>query len=1012
MNESANQKQDMMASILNGISAMIYVTDLETDKILFINDYMKQHFRIKGDVVGQPCYKVLNQGIDKRCDWCPCHQLDKEPDIEVVWEELNTLTKCHYRNTDKYIDWPGGKKVHIQHSVDITDAKQMQETLKQNNILLNTVNHAAEVLLTNDVENSLDSLMAGMELVGRCLDLDRVQIWLNEIIDNVPVVVHRYEWLSEIGQQRAEVPIGLKFSHTEIFRWKEMFLRGEYINTPLSELPQAEQDFLNVYEIKSIVMIPLFVNQNFIGFFSVDDCRKERKFTNDEIVILSSTGSMFASVFNRIEQAKKMTANTEYNNNLLQAVNKSATFLLNTDIESYIKDLHQSMKVIGEAAKVDRVYIWKNHTIDGMLHSTQICEWSAGAELQQDDKYTVNMSYNEALPGLKDLFSRGQCLKGIVKEMSPKYQDYFYPQGIVSIMMMPVFMHEQFWGFVGFDDRKNERIFSEKEESTLRSVGLLFAHAHHRNKMILDIRNTSEKLEAALEQANIASKAKSDFLSNMSHEMRTPMNAIIGMTIIAKQAVGLDAKNHALNRIGDASSHLFGIINDVLDMAKIEAHKLELVLVEYNFDKMLQKVMSVINFRADEKKQIVNIKIDNFIPRFLVGDDQRLAQVITNLMGNAVKFTPENGNVLLEAVLTEEIDGVCELRIEITDNGIGISPEHHGRLFQAFEQADSEISRKYGGSGLGLVISKRIIELMGGSIWVESELGKGAKFIFTVKVLRGKKSSRSMLASGINYKNIRVLAVDDMIETRLLFKALFDQLGMHCDTADDGLDACRVIEENGVYDIYFIDWRMPGMDGIELTKKIKSIEPKRPSVVIMITAADWRQIRDEAMKVGVDKHLIKPLFSSMIIDCVNECLGIEDPGKDPLPVQGEFKNKRLLVAEDIEINREILIALLENTGLIIDCAENGQEALDMIEAAPDKYDIVFMDIQMPQMDGLEATRQIRALPALQNIKLPVIAMTANVFKDDIEACLAAGMNDHLGKPLDIDKVLDKLREYI
>jgi len=241
---------------------------------------------------------------------------------------------------------------------------------------------------------------------------------------------------------------------------------------------------------------------------------------------------------------------------------------------------------------------------------------------------------------------------------------------------------------------------------------------------------------------------------------------------------------------------------------------------------------------------------------------------------------------------------------------------------------------------------------------------------------------------------------------------LFDQLGIMCDTADDGLDACRIIEENGEYDIYFIDWRMPGMDGVELTRKIKSSQTKRPSVAIMITAADWGQVKEEAAKAGVDKHLIKPLFASMIVDCINDCLGVEGSDKNYSPIRDEFKGKRLLVAEDIEINREILITLLENTGLLIDCAENGKEAVDMVAAAPEKYDIVFMDMQMPHMDGLEATRHIRALPALQNSKLPIIAMTANVFKDDIEACLTAGMDGHLGKPLDIDKVLEKLREYL
>ena len=529
------------------------------------------------------------------------------------------------------------------------------------------------------------------------------------------------------------------------------------------------------------------------------------------------------------------------------------------------------------------------------------------------------------------------------------------------------------------------------------------------------------KIKKALTAAMAASKAKGDFLSSISHEMRTPLNAIIGMTAIGKKAGEITEKNLALNKISDAASHLLGIINDVLDMAKIEAEKLELVPVEYNFEKMLQKVATVINFRVDEKRQQFSICIDDSVPRRIVGDDQRLAQVITNLLSNAVKFTPEGGVISLKVSFSAGAGGAAgadadnsELIVEVVDSGIGISPEHQERLFHAFEQADSGTSREYGGTGLGLVITKRIVELMGGRIWVESELGKGSRFVFTVKARRGSKGSRPMLLPGVNWKNVRIMVVDDMIEMRKQFRDLFSRLEIKCDVACDGFEACRIIEEQDKYDIYFIDWQMPGMDGIELTRRIKAGDKDKPPVVIMITALDWDQIRDEAMEAGVDKHLLKPLFSSTIIDCVNECLGIDciDTGAGQMKPAEGFEGKKMLLAEDIEINREIIIALLEGTGIIIDCAENGQEALDMIEAAPNKYDVMFMDMQMPKMDGLEATRRIRALPSMQGVKLPIIAMTANVFMDDIEACINAGMNDHLGKPLDIDRVMEKLRKYL
>jgi signal transduction histidine kinase/CheY-like chemotaxis protein len=533
-----------------------------------------------------------------------------------------------------------------------------------------------------------------------------------------------------------------------------------------------------------------------------------------------------------------------------------------------------------------------------------------------------------------------------------------------------------------------------------------------------DMRKTKqllEQLKEAVQIANDASKAKGEFLSNMSHEMRTPLNAIIGMTTIGKNTDNTERKNYALGKIEDASNHLMGVINDVLDMSKIEANKLELSPVEFNFERLLPRVITVVNYRLEEKRQKLSVTVDGKMPRFIVSDDQRLAQVITNLLSNAIKFTPEGGEIQVKAALAGEENGICELRVEVADNGIGISPAQQKRLFQAFMQAESGTSREFGGTGLGLVISKRIVELMKGKILVESELGKGSRFIFTVKAPRGEKNFRSLLEPGINWENMRVLAVDDTEETRVYFSDIFQRLNVTCDVAADGNAALRMVEAKGDYDIYFVDWRMPGMDGIELTRRLKARGSDKSSVIVMISAYGWAEVKGTADSAGVDKYLFKPLFSSAIIDCVNECLGVSRADQDEGPEEdrrGKFTGKKMLLAEDIEINREILLSLLEGTGITIDCAENGRQALEMVQAAPGKYDIVFMDVQMPQMDGLEATRRIRALPVQRDRRLPIVAMTANVFKDDIKKCLAAGMDDHLGKPLDMDMVFKKMRKYL
>ena len=396
--------------------------------------------------------------------------------------------------------------------------------------------------------------------------------------------------------------------------------------------------------------------------------------------------------------------------------------------------------------------------------------------------------------------------------------------------------------------------------------------------------NDVTALSRALKQAELASAAKSDFLSNMSHEMRTPMNAIIGMTAIAKSASEPSKKDYCLDRIEGASKHLLGVINDILDMSKIEANKLELSVTVFDFGKMLENVVNVIKYRADEKHQDFAVRIDEDIPRFLTGDDQRIAQVTANLLSNAVKFTPENGAIRLDAFKERDDDGAVIIKVEVSDTGIGISPEQKSRLFRSFEQADSGTSRKFGGTGLGRAISKRIVKMMGGDIWVESELGKGSTFIFTFR-------------------------------------------------------AARAPEED-----------YPGLS------------PDAPS----------------------------------------------------LPVQEAetYEGRRVLLVDDIDVNREIVIELLTPALLSIDCAENGAEALAMFAASPDKYDMIFMDVHMPEMDGYEATRRIRALDVSEAATVPIIAMTANVFREDIEKCLDAGMNDHIGKPFRIEEVMEKMRKYL
>ena len=521
-------------------------------------------------------------------------------------------------------------------------------------------------------------------------------------------------------------------------------------------------------------------------------------------------------------------------------------------------------------------------------------------------------------------------------------------------------------------------------------------------------------IDMARNKSDRESRHKSAFLANMSHEIRTPMNAIIGMTTIGKTSRDYDRKDYCFSKIEDASNHLLGVINDILDMSKIESNKFDLSPSEFDFEKMFQRAVNIVNFRVDEKRQNFTVYIDQTIPKMLFGDEQRIVQVITNLLGNAIKFTPENGSINLDARFIEETNGLCTIQISVADTGIGITPEQQARVFSSFEQAESSTTRKYGGTGLGLAISKSIVERMGGNIWICSEIDKGTTFAFTIQVKRGYTSCQGLLSPDVHLDNVRIMVVDDDKDILDYFMEISREFKVNCDTALSGEEAIRLVEQHGHYHIYFVDWKMPGMDGIQLTAELKAHNEPVKSIVIMITAAEWTVIEKEAREAGVDKFLSKPLFPSHIADVINEALGINHKQikESQTNVNGVFVGRCILLTEDVEINREIVKALLEPTGIEIDCAENGLEAVRMFNESPGKYDLILMDVQMPEMDGYEATRRIRSSGVPEAKVIPIIAITANVFREDVERCLEAGMDNHVGKPLDFNEVLDRLKMYI
>ena len=526
-------------------------------------------------------------------------------------------------------------------------------------------------------------------------------------------------------------------------------------------------------------------------------------------------------------------------------------------------------------------------------------------------------------------------------------------------------------------------------------------------------------LIAAKEEALKNSRAKSEFLSRMSHEIRTPMNAIIGVTKIADNSNDISKLRYCLDIIGTSSAQLLNLINDILDMSKIEAGKFELDFAPVNIEKMLMKVCNLVIDKTEQKGQKLNISLDKNMSIHYIGDELRLSQVITNLLSNAVKFTPEKGVITMTVEERQKEVNYSILRFSVADTGIGMTKEQIGRLFTSFEQADGSITRRFGGTGLGLAISKSIVKKMNGKIWGESEPDKGSVFTFEVKLERSQKQGGTVIFDGITPSDLKLLIVDNDNDIRRHIISVVDNFGIHTDEAENGETAVRLVETakeiQKPYDVVFIDYDLPDMNGIETANVMGRMIDKN-TVIVMTSFSKWNEIQDLAGNAGIHRFISKPLFPSSILDVINEIVGntiknleLETGAKEEAP---DFSDISLLLAEDVEINREIFITLLENTNVKTDIAENGLITVQKFKDNPEKYDIIIMDVQMPEMDGYEATRVIRAFDNPKAKSIPIIAMTANVFKEDVEKCIACGMNDHLAKPIDVKAVVEKISLYL
>jgi signal transduction histidine kinase/CheY-like chemotaxis protein len=569
--------------------------------------------------------------------------------------------------------------------------------------------------------------------------------------------------------------------------------------------------------------------------------------------------------------------------------------------------------------------------------------------------------------------------------------------------------------------------------------------------------NMMEDLDEARNEAEDATKAKSDFLANMSHEIRTPMNAIMGMAHLALKTDLTAKQADYLKKVDISAKSLLGIINDILDFSKIEAGKLDMESVDFQLEDTLDNISTLVGIKTQEKGLELLFKTDRSVPTALVGDPLRLGQILINLSNNAVKFT-DTGEIVVSSELVKKDGAQVTLKFSVRDTGIGMTDKQAAKLFQPFAQADSSTTRKYGGTGLGLTISKRLAEMMGGEIWVESNPGQGSTFSFTANFGLGKEKAKKRFKPASELKGMKVLVVDDNATSRSILQEMLESFSFEVSLAasgEEGITELEADDKDKPFELVIMDWQMPGMDGIEASRRIKNHTglSKIPAIVL-VTAYGREEVMQQAEGVGLEGFLLKPVNASMLFDAIMQAFGDEVPEISRVAQRQEqeaealkhIRGAQLLLVEDNEINQQVAKEILEGAGLKVTLANNGQEAVNAVKE--NKYDAVLMDIQMPVMDGYEATRRIRkweggieksevGMRKLENggqrtedrsqkkkgqqpavhrepntVSLPIIAMTAHAMAGDEDKSLEAGMNGHVTKPIDPDQLFSTLQKWI
>jgi two-component system, sensor histidine kinase and response regulator len=847
---------------------------------------------------------------------------------------------------------------------EIKERKEAESALKMRDKLVQGVAKANNQLFTSleftySIEESLKSL-------GQICDIERIYIFENQVdMDSGEYLMNlKFEWSSGSDLSQIHNPKFQNLPYEKYFpRWYENLSKGNIVTGLVSEFPETERDILSTSKAVSVLIVPIIIKGYFWGFIGFDENKSQKIWTEGEITILFTFARSIGSTLVR----KRIEETLQRNEALLRSITSSSPLAF------YVID--------------DRN--------DSILYFNQ-----RFIEMWNLQDFEEEMRYGN----FKNLSVLSHsCLS--VKNPN-EYESSC--NSLLNIENRDTFEDE----IIFEDGRIIRRLTSQIRDEQDHYVGRLFLYEDISERKKFEV-----ELQKAKEAAEAATKTKSEFLANMSHEIRTPMNGVIGMVnLLLNTELNPEQKEYA-DAIQTSAESLLIIINDILDFSKIEADKLILEKFPFALREGIGATLKTLAIKANEKKLELAYSVASDIPDTLVGDLVRLRQIIINLVGNAIKFT-EKGEIVVEITTVEKNDSISEeeksisLHFTVRDTGIGIPPEKQKLIFEPFTQADGSTTRRYGGTGLGLTITTKLVRMMGGDIWLESEPGTGSKFQFTAKFgFKDEILESPQMAYPDAIKDLEILVIDDNATNRRIFHDMLKSWGsipFVFDSGKAGLESINSkLAQNAIYPIIILDSNMPEMDGFQVAKSIRQISSYDNSSIFMLTSADRQGDAAIARELKINSYMIKPVVSSDLFNTILISLGkqysrININITDDTQAEEEFTSKTILLAEDNPVNQKLALRILEKKGHTVIVVNNGKEAIEALESH--KYDLILMDVQMPVLDGMEATRLIREKEKTTGAHIPIIAMTAHAMKGDKELCLEAGMDDYISKPVKPEEI--------